>query len=193
MAHKITAAELQARWQQYCKQCDEHVETVKYRGELMQVPKRIIYTLGSFCCFAGIEEEKLDKLGRHKSFTTLVKAIKYAILSRMVEALVNGEGSTSGLIFDLKADYGLHLKAGTKNEDWHITMHLGDDEFGNPVIEEYGTAKKSSRKKKKQRATGDDVTAEKRPDDDGSQPQQPLPVTPAPLPPAQTTGKYYIY
>ncbi len=126
MANKLKPAELKEKWLEYCKKCDElFIEKVRYRELLIEVPKRVIYCLDSFCCFAGIAQGDLDKWENDRHYAPLVKQVKYAVFARKLEALVNGEGSTSGLIFDLKCNYGLYPKKGDgRDQDWDITLNL---------------------------------------------------------------------
>ncbi|HVX49700.1 MAG TPA: hypothetical protein VHB48_06055 [Chitinophagaceae bacterium] len=132
MAYKISPGKLKEKWKAFCAQCDEHIEPVRYRGTVVQLPKRLIYSIDSFCCFAGLEENDLAALERNKNYAATVRLIRYTVLARKLEALVNGEGSTSGLIFDLKCNYGLHPTKKEDTQDWHITMNLGADDMDAP-------------------------------------------------------------
>ena len=137
MAYKITPAQLQAKWAQYRKLCDEHVQVVRYRGDIVDLPKRIIYSIDGFCSFAGMEEADLQVLEANKNFRAAVRLIRYTILARKLEALVNGEGSTTGLIFDLKANYGLYPKRkGDVTQDWLVTLNLGKQALKKETEEE---------------------------------------------------------
>jgi len=86
-----------------------------------------------FCCLVGFDEDDLEKLRKNRNYKKVIKQIEYAVLARKLDALVNGEGSASGLIFDLKANHGLHVKRANKaleDQHWDITMNLGNESIG---------------------------------------------------------------
>lgn len=141
MPYKLQPADVQEKWLAYCRQCDTYIEQQRYRNELLDIPKPIIYTVEGFCLFAGITQNELEKYERNKNFKTVLKNIRFAVLCRKLHALVNGEGSTTGLMFDLKANYGMHTAKTTKPQDWKITLNLDDlpkkaaGESGRPAIQ----------------------------------------------------------
>lgn len=124
MPYKMQPAHLQEKWLAYCRQCDNHTEQQRYRNELVDIKKPVIYSMEGFYLFAGITETELDKYEGNKNYKTLLKNIRFAVLCRKLHALVNGEGSTTGLVFDLKANYGLHVSKTGKYDDWKITLNL---------------------------------------------------------------------
>lgn len=126
MPYKLQPADVQEKWLAYCRQCDTYTEQQRYRSELLDVPKPVIYTVEGFCLFAGITQTELEKYERNKNFKTVFKNIRFAVLCRKLHALVNGEGSTTGLVFDLKANYGMHALKAVKPQDWKITLNLDD-------------------------------------------------------------------
>jgi len=92
----------------YCK--SYQVEVVSNRGEVVTVGKPRVPTLGGFCNWANIDTDSLlnyEKGKGYEDFFGTIKNIKQHILSGKLDALTNGEGSTTGLIFDLKANHGL--------------------------------------------------------------------------------------
>ena len=62
--------------------------------------------------------EKFTTEESHKEFKETVSKINEIIQNRKVAALLNGEGNTTGLIFDLKANYGW--------KDKQTVEHTGD-------------------------------------------------------------------
>ena len=129
MAYKLKPKELKQKWVEYSEKCDAgYIDIVRYKGALIEVPKRIIYCVEDFCCFAGTTDEELKTLGLNKNYKAIVKEIRFAVLARKLKALVNGEGNASGLIFDLKANYGLYpKKAGDKDDEdieYKVTFKL---------------------------------------------------------------------
>jgi len=126
MPYKMQPAHLQEKWLAYCRQCNNHTEQQRYRNELVDIPKPVIYSMEGFCLFADITETDLEKYEGNKNYKVLIKNIRFAVLCRKLHALVNGEGSTTGLVFDLKANYGLHVSKTAKYDDWKITLNLDD-------------------------------------------------------------------
>lgn len=178
MAYKLTPAQLQAKWAQYRKLCDEHVEAVRYRGDILDMPKRIIYSIDGFCSFAGMEEADLQVLEANKNFRATVRLIRYTILARKLEALVNGEGSTTGLIFDLKANYGLYPKRKSDvTNDWLVTLNLGKEEL------------KKEAAGKEEQPVEDNITLETLPSVPEPETINPVPVKPVVMP----TGRYSVW
>jgi hypothetical protein len=92
----------------YCKSFE--VEVVSNKGDIVKVGKPRVATLGGFCNYAGIDYETLNNYEKKEGYEHLfgtIKSIKQNILSGKLDSLTNGEGSTTGLIFDLKANHGL--------------------------------------------------------------------------------------
>jgi hypothetical protein len=99
----------------YCKAFT--VFSVSNRGDVVEVPKPRVPTLGGFCNWANIDTDSLlnyEKGEGYEDFFGTIKNIKQHILSGKLDALTNGEGSTTGLIFDLKANHGLMDKNQTE-------------------------------------------------------------------------------
>lgn len=98
-------------YHEYLNYCVSYqVETVTNKGDVVAVTKPRVPTFGGFCNYAGIDYETLmnyEKREGYEPFFGTIKSIKQHILSGKLDALTNGEGSTTGLIFDLKANHGL--------------------------------------------------------------------------------------
>lgn len=95
----------------YLNHCRNYrVEQMSNKGDIIEVNKPRVPTLGGFCNWAGVDYETLmnyEKAAGYEQFFGTIKSIKQHILSGKLDALTNGEGSTTGLIFDLKANHGL--------------------------------------------------------------------------------------
>ncbi|HWB27159.1 MAG TPA: terminase small subunit [Chitinophagaceae bacterium] len=127
MPYKMQPADVQAKFEEYRRQCDDNIETVRYRDKLVQVPRKIIYTLEGFCLFAGIGEDDLEKFEKNKNYRVIFKNIRYMVMCRKMHALVNGEGNTRGLIFDLKVNHGIDPKQAREETGWKVTLNLNHD------------------------------------------------------------------
>jgi len=139
MPYRLKPAELLQQFEKYKKRCDEHNVEQRYRNEVITFKKPKIYLLEVFCCLVGLDEDDLEKLRKNRNYKKAIKQIEFAVLARKLDALVNGEGSASGLIFDLKANHGLHVKKANKaleDQHWDITMNLGNESIGKSVSHE---------------------------------------------------------
>src|SRR5579885_3621796 len=117
MPFKLQPAGINALWADYRRHCDEHVDTKLYRGKLVPVPKKLVYSLEGFCLFASIAERDLQKYEKDKNYKRVIKQIRHEALCRKLDALINGEGCTRGLLFDLKMNHGMDGKHVKANED----------------------------------------------------------------------------
>ena len=115
--HFANPDEVIAEFNKYLDYCRHYrIEQVSNKGEIIEVNKPRVPTLGGFCNWAGIDFETLtnyEKREGYEQFFGTIKSIKAHILSGKIDALTNGEGSTTGLIFDLKANHGLMDKNAT--------------------------------------------------------------------------------
>lgn len=98
-------SEIQDQWEQYKRNCDSHkVETVS-AGKVKEVLKPRVYALQKFQSDIGISRECWGDYRADPVFSDTIKRIEAQVLGRKAEALNDGEGSTPGLIFDLRVNY----------------------------------------------------------------------------------------
>ncbi len=128
MPFKLQPAGLRALWADYRGHCDGNIATKLYRGKLVETPKKIIYSLEGFCLFGGVTEQDLLKYEKNKNYRAIIKQMKFEAMCRKLDALINGEGCTRGLLFDLKMNHGMDGKRPRDAEDWNITLKIDDDE-----------------------------------------------------------------
>ena len=127
MPYKLQPKTIQQKFADYCKKCDLHTVGIRYRDPIIEVPKPKIYCFEAFCCGIGIGEDELKEYEDNKNYKATFKDIRFAVLARKLDALVNGEGSARGLIFDLQANYGITVKkpARDQQEAMEVTLNLG--------------------------------------------------------------------
>lgn len=99
-------AEIQDAWQQYKESCDSHKTWEVSAGKKVQVPKPRIYALQFFQAMIGISRECWGDYRVDSRFSDTIKQIESEVGGRKVQALLDGEGYGTGLIFDLKVNYG---------------------------------------------------------------------------------------
>jgi len=128
-----TPEELYHGFTEYKANCDSMVKYQASAGEVIAIPTPFVYTLEDFCQFINIHPDTLNHYGKNEEYSETVKKIRAEVFARKQRALVNAEGSTTGLIFDMKANYGINEKNylelnGTMNIN---TGNLSDEELIN--------------------------------------------------------------
>jgi hypothetical protein len=98
-------AQIEDAWQEYKGKCDDHTVEEVSAGKVVKVKRPKVYTLASFQVFIGISRESWGDYRTYEAFSDTIKGIEEEVLARKHEALTNGEGSTTGLIFDMKVNY----------------------------------------------------------------------------------------
>ena len=122
---KITPEKIQEEWNKYIAYCERYtVEHPTGSGKVVSVLKPRIPTVGEFMARIKVNyaswHRYTDGSETYKEFKPVVDFINEIIESKKVAALVNGEGNTTGLIFDLKANY--------KWSDKQTIEHTGDSD-----------------------------------------------------------------
>jgi len=111
---QYTVNEIRQKWNDYIDYCRTYkVEMATAKG-VVTINKPRIPTIGGFANFANIVEETLlnyEKTEGYEAYFSTIKEIKENVKSGKLDSLVNGEGNTTGLIFDLKANYGINDKS----------------------------------------------------------------------------------
>ncbi|HWV64363.1 terminase small subunit [Chitinophaga sp.] len=126
--------EIQEKWEAFRKECDEGFhEEVASAGKVIKLRKRIVYTLERFQVKLKITRETWSKYKARARFADTIKRIEDEVFARKKEAMLNNEGSVAGLIFDMKANYGIndkviidaHIEGG-----FDVTLDLGGPAAG---------------------------------------------------------------
>jgi hypothetical protein len=111
---------------EYIDKCASHtVGTLNNKGTLTNVPKPIVPTVEGFAHSLGMMATSLWEYEEYPEFSDTLKSIKADITARKKIALLNGEGNTTGLIFDLKCNEGWRDKQVIEHEgEITVTMNL---------------------------------------------------------------------
>jgi hypothetical protein len=119
---------LQEAFTEYITACDSATKDVlNNKGGLTSVPCPIIPTLGDFCYRLDITTETLRVWEEREGFSATVKNIKETILKRKEHHLLQGNGNTTGIIFDLKCNHGWKDKQTIEHEgEIIVTMNLSN-------------------------------------------------------------------
>ncbi|TWF38842.1 DNA-packaging protein gp3 [Chitinophaga polysaccharea] len=105
-SYKFSVVEIQDAWQEYKAKCDNAIKYEVSAGKVLKVPSPKVYTLGAFQVYLRISRESWGDYRTYPAYTETIIGIEEEVLARKGDALANAEGSTSGIIFDLKANYG---------------------------------------------------------------------------------------
>jgi hypothetical protein len=109
---------------QYCLNYTEQQATAK--GDVVDVSKPRIPTMGGLMNFLDMDRVTWHEYSQVKEYTNIIKKTDNKIREAKEEALVNGQGSTTGLIFYLKAKEGWVDKQTVQHEG-EITVTLNLD------------------------------------------------------------------
>jgi hypothetical protein len=108
---------------QYCLKYKEQQATAK--GDVVDVSKPRIPTMGGLMNFLDMDRVTWHEYSQVKEYTNIIKKTDNKIREAKEEALVNGQGSTTGLIFYLKAKEGWVDKQTVQHEgEVKITLNL---------------------------------------------------------------------
>jgi hypothetical protein len=119
-----TPEELEEKIEDFFSFCNNFCEeTMSASGAIKLIKRPLIPTVNGLAAHLKISVECLHDYGadeRHKDYHSVVKMAKERILAYKTMGLVNGKGSTQGLIFDLKNNHGWKEKVETDNKNEHI-------------------------------------------------------------------------
>ena len=123
-------AELWNKFIDYLEYCDNFAkENATSSGKVVRTINRRIPTIGMFLVNCGVS---IDWITEHKddpNFSETIKQIIKIILARKKDALLNDEGSTTGIIFDLKCNENWIDKTiidhQSMGEKINVTFNLG--------------------------------------------------------------------
>ena len=106
----FTPEEIEDRWEAYKRKCANHMVEEVSAGKVLSVNKPEVPTIGEFCHdFLKMTERALlnyETAEGYEIYFPTIKKIKDEVYCKKKHALANGKGSTTGLIFDLKVNYG---------------------------------------------------------------------------------------
>ncbi len=108
--YKFTPEELKCAWIEYREKCDRELKQVVSAGKILSIKQPRVYTIEEFCDYAGLHRDTFYSYAKLDDYSDTTKGILDAVFARKQSALVNGEGNTTGLIFDMKANYGINEK-----------------------------------------------------------------------------------
>lgn len=104
--YKYTPEDVATAWDEYKYKADNNYAQEVSAGKAVRVHRPRIYTVVGFLAHLGLSRQAWSEYADLPVFADLVAAITDEIYARKHEALVNGEGSTGGLIFDFKCNHG---------------------------------------------------------------------------------------
>ena len=108
---QYTPLQIQEAWNDYIEYCKNYVVQVPTNKGIQSFNKPRVPTMDGFMVRLDIDRSTWSNYAKapgYEDYFPTVKKINEIVLSGKLDALVNGEGNTTGLIFDLKANYGIN-------------------------------------------------------------------------------------
>lgn len=104
---KITTDQLKKGFVEYIDKCQNHTSEVANKGEKITVKQPKIPTIKDFwCVHMGYSWKQWGEMLATEETAGTCETIRDTLEGIVLDALINGEGNSTGLIFDLKANYG---------------------------------------------------------------------------------------
>lgn len=118
--------EIEREIQAYFQHCLDYTEEqATPKGEIVNINKPRIPTMGGLMNWLGIDRATWKDYGEQSEYSNIIKNTNTKITEAKEDALVNGQGSTTGLIFYLKAKEGWVDRQTIQHEgDINITLNL---------------------------------------------------------------------
>lgn len=118
--------ELEEAIEQYFQHCLNYTEEqATPKGSIVKVNKPRIPTMGGLMNWLDMDRVTWHEYSQAKEYTNIIKKTDNKIREAKEEALVNGQGSTTGLIFYLKAKEGWVDKQTINHEgEINVTLNL---------------------------------------------------------------------
>lgn len=109
---QYTVEEIQNLWNDYIEHCKNfETDVVTNSGKVVRFNKGRIPTLGEFQSeWLDIHHSTWELYRDYEGYIATIKKIDEVVKNKKIASLVNGEGNTTGLIFDLKVNYGMNEK-----------------------------------------------------------------------------------
>lgn len=140
---KSVIKELKVEFATYLEKCKTNkVQSTNSKGEDITKIEPKIPTIKDFWCIhLGKDWAKWQKALVSKRLGRTCKIIKDQLEAKVLDSLINGEGNSTGLIFDLKANYGYtdaQLKGDesgiVKTKKIEISVRTNNENGGNPSV-----------------------------------------------------------
>lgn len=105
---KLSSKKLKIEFGQYLDSCKNHtIEVSDKNGNAITKKQPKIPTIKDFwCVHMGLAWDDWQQYLQQKTTTKTCQTIQDTLEGIVLDALINGEGNSTGLIFDLKANYG---------------------------------------------------------------------------------------
>ena len=118
--------ELEEKIKEYYEYCYYFkVEQAVASGAVIKVKKPRVTTMEGLYDFLDICKDTWSNYGQEKEYSDLIKKTTQKIRNRKIDAMMNGEGNTTALIFELKAREGWVDKQTVQHEgEVKITLNL---------------------------------------------------------------------
>lgn len=107
---QYTPEEVEQKFEEYRDQCLNFIkETATNSGKVLRVKTPRVMSIEGFAKFLRVDRSTLEnyrKAEGYEEYFRILKKIDGEVYHDKVDALLNGDGSTPGLIFNMKAKEG---------------------------------------------------------------------------------------
>lgn len=132
--HKFEPEQVREAWLEYRDKADARRVQEVSAGKVVHLSRPEVYTLEAFLVHLGLSRQAWSEYSKTRKYKEVVGLINEIVFARKKQALVNQEGSTTGLIFDMKANYGINDKTiidATIDGTIEVSLDLGGKDNGN--------------------------------------------------------------
>lgn len=103
----FTPDEVQTLIDEYFKKCENHTTETATAGKVLKLHKPRIPTIGEMALHIGVHLDTLHQWEHeNREFSDIIKNAKNYCTQKKIAALINNEGGSTGIIFDLKVNHG---------------------------------------------------------------------------------------
>lgn len=104
--YKFSPEDLREKFGEFKKEMDDHMAVEVSAGKAVSVKRPRIYSLKMFLAQLPLSRQAWSEYKARDEYKEVCDYIDEFVYARKEDAMLNGDGNTSGLIFDMKVNYG---------------------------------------------------------------------------------------
>lgn len=108
--------ELRQAFDDFKSEMDTHIAVEVSAGKKVEVNRPRVYSLKMFLARLPLSRQAWTQYKEREEFKEVCEYIDEFVYARKEDAMLNGDGNTSGLIFDMKVNYGWKEKTYIEGE-----------------------------------------------------------------------------
>lgn len=114
--YEFTPEELEQKFDEFRAEMDSHIAVEVSAGKKVEVNRPRVYSLKMFLARLPLSRQAWSKYKQRKEYEEVCEYIDDFVYARKEDAMLNGEGNGTGLIFDMKVNYGWKEKTYLEGE-----------------------------------------------------------------------------